>query len=463
MYEEFFGFTERPFERVRDPRYLFRSLSHTRAVEQLQDALARREGFVVVTGEPGVGKTTLCQALVHHLDRKIARALILDPRVSEDELLRLVLRDFAGAAPDASQPGVVAALGRRALIDRLSAFLNGLQRKHSSAVLVIDEAHHLPIAALDAIRLLSNLDGPDGKKLLQVCLVGEPKLGTILRTPALRPLDRRIAVRIDLESLRREEILPYVTHRLAIAGRATAVSLSPQALHLLSWHSGGLPHLVNVICDGALASACAMQTTRITGDAVARTAASLGIRRPAPSPLATAVRKTALWFASAGAASLLLATATGFVPRMSLTRTEPAPRMAEAPPALRSAPAAALDPLATPPAVAAVAPERAEPSVAPDTTPPETAASEPSAEPRYGVAVASFSLGDVAAPARVAALMAAITDLGYSVYHADVDLGPRGRWTRVIVGAFAAEADARRQQARLRSTTRFRDARLIKY
>jgi general secretion pathway protein A len=171
MYEEYYGFTEKPFSLTPDPKYLFKSASHASAFELLQYAIRRREGFIVITGDIGTGKTTLCRALLEQMDKKTFTALVLNPFLAEEDLLRLVLQEFGVVSREEIKRGRLAGISKAELVETLNEFLLSLQRLGAQAVLIIDEAQNLPLPLLEQIRILSNLE-TEKEKLLQIVLVG---------------------------------------------------------------------------------------------------------------------------------------------------------------------------------------------------------------------------------------------------------------------------------------------------
>ncbi len=281
MYEQYFGFVEKPFSLTPDPKYLYRSQSHASAFELLQYAIRRREGFIAITGDIGTGKTTLCRALLETIDRNTFTALVLNPFLSEDDLLKLVLQDFGVVSREQVKQGRLNGVSKQDLIDALYDFLLSLLPIRGSAVLIIDEAQNLPLKVLEQLRILSNLE-TDKEKLLQILLVGQLELRQLLRTPELRQLDQRISIRYELKPLSRAETANYIEHRLAVAGGAGPVAFAPAALDLVFKCSGGIPRLVNLICDRALLGAFAARTGRISRDLVAGAAETLDLQ-PAPT------------------------------------------------------------------------------------------------------------------------------------------------------------------------------------
>src|SRR5229473_1757723 len=184
MYEDYYGFAEKPFSLTPDPRFLYRSPSHAGAFELLQYAIRRREGFVVITGDIGTGKTTLCRAILEQVDRKTFTALVLNPFLSEEDLLRLILQEFGVISRDEIKRGRLVGVSKQELIETLNEFLLSLQSLHAQALLIIDEAQNLPLQVLEQIRILSNLE-TEKEKLLQIVLVGQSNLKDLLCDRAL--------------------------------------------------------------------------------------------------------------------------------------------------------------------------------------------------------------------------------------------------------------------------------------
>src|SRR5438874_8009569 len=246
MYETYYGFAEKPFSLTPDPKYLYRSESHANAFELLQYAIRRREGFVVITGDIGTGKTTLCRALLEQLDRKTFTALLLNPFLSYEDLLRIILQDFGVVSRDEIRRGRLARITKQDLIDTLNEFLLSLQSLRAQALLIIDEAQNLPLQVLEQIRILSNLE-TEKDKLLQIVLVGQSNLKDLLRRADLRQLDQRVSIRFDLKPLTQDETSAYVQHRLSVAGGGAAVSFVPKALAAVHHYTGGIPRLINLL------------------------------------------------------------------------------------------------------------------------------------------------------------------------------------------------------------------------
>jgi general secretion pathway protein A len=279
MYEDYYGFVQPPFSLTPDPRFLYRSESHDLALQQVWQAIRRKEGFIVLTGDIGTGKTTLCRTLLEQFDQTTFTALILNPFLSVEELLREVLLSFGVVSKDAMKTGRLATASKHELVRTLHDFLLSLVPLHGSAVLLIDEAQHLSADVLEEIRVLSNLETND-QKLLQVVIVGQLNLIDVLHKPDLRQLDQRISIRCYLKALTREEVEAYVTHRLWVARGSTSVTFTPKAFDLVHSISGGVPRMINLLCDRALMIGCEKQTSRIAEEHVVHAAKQLGQEIP---------------------------------------------------------------------------------------------------------------------------------------------------------------------------------------
>ena len=265
MYEEYFSLKERPFSLTPDPDFLFLSGSHQRALDHLLFGLESGEGFIVVTGDIGVGKTTVCRALLRRLPGRFATALVVNTLLTEKELLRTVLDDFGAPVPDGT---------RKDLLDALNRFLLAEAGAGRRPVLIIDEAQNLAPSLLEQVRLLSNLE-TEKRKLLQIVLFGQKELQEKLRLPQLRQFNQRITVRATILPLDLRETSRYIQHRMSVAGAAGSTFLSPAAERLLHRRSRGVPRRINQLCDRALLAACVRNAARVEPEDVARAAASL--------------------------------------------------------------------------------------------------------------------------------------------------------------------------------------------
>lgn len=279
MYESYYGFTEKPFSLTPDPKFLYRSEAHANALELLQYAIDRREGFAVITGDSGTGKTTLCRALLQQADARTLTALLLNPLLSEEELLKGILRDLGVLPRDPAR--LARTPSKQELINTLSDFLISLNPLGARAVLFIDEAQNLPLHILEQIRILSNLE-TDKEKLLQIVLVGQPNLVTVLRSPELRQLDQRVSTRCQLRPLQKNEVHAYVSHRLMVAGGTCPVTFTSLAIEAIHSCTGGIPRLINLVCDRALVGGYEAQTNRIDADRVEAAALELELAPARP-------------------------------------------------------------------------------------------------------------------------------------------------------------------------------------
>ena len=241
MYNEFYGFQEAPFNITPDPRFLFFSDRHREAYNHILFGLRERKGFIQITGEVGAGKTTVCRALLEDLGPNYRTALILNPFLTGDQLLRTILIELGLEPSD----------DRVTALQRLNQYLLDQLAEGNDVVLLIDEAQDLSPDLLEQIRLLSNLE-TDQRKLLQIVLLGQPELRDKLDDPSLRQLRQRITVRYHLAPLDRREMERYIQHRLQVVGANGRPGFSRWALGSIYRYSGGVPRLVNAVCDKAL-------------------------------------------------------------------------------------------------------------------------------------------------------------------------------------------------------------------
>ncbi|MGR3295629.1 MAG: ExeA family protein, partial [Candidatus Bathyanammoxibius sp.] len=230
MYLEFFGLKEKPFSLTPDPKYFFMSETHKTNLDLSLYGIKTREGFIVITGAIGTGKTTLCRMILEKMDRKTHSALILNPFISEDELLESILHDFGITVKDTAKRT------KQEMINQLNEFLLNALKEGENAILIIDEAQNLPTPVLEQIRILSNLE-TEKEKLLQIILVGQLGLMRLLESPQLKQLDQRISVKCQLSPLKKEEIQKYIEHRLMVAGSKGQINFTPKALALIQEYS----------------------------------------------------------------------------------------------------------------------------------------------------------------------------------------------------------------------------------
>jgi general secretion pathway protein A len=245
MYKDYFRFHEEPFNITPDPRFLYMTARHREALEHLLYGIRQRKGFICLTGEVGTGKTTLCRTLLGRLDPRFHTALILNPVLTQTQLLRAIIDEFG--IPTNRQDR----LGYLKLLNRFLLQVNG---NGDDAVLIIDEAQDMSTDSLEMVRLLSNLE-TERQKLLQIVLVGQPELKKKLARRDLRQLAQRITVRYHLQQMDRHETKQYLQHRLRVAhgdGIAPVVKFDDGAVHEIYRFSRGTPRLINAIGDKAL-------------------------------------------------------------------------------------------------------------------------------------------------------------------------------------------------------------------
>ncbi len=258
MYENFFGFREKPFKLIPNPAYLFLSWSHEEALAHLTYAVSQGDGFLAVTGEVGTGKTTLCRSFLEGLDEQTEAAFIFNPKLDAVRLLKAVNDEF-GINADVDDT--------KELIDALNVFLLDQKAKGKNVILLIDEAQNLSRDALEQLRLLSNFE-TTRHKLLQIILVGQPELGNMLDAHELRQLGQRVALRSHLSPLTPKETREYIQHRIHIASMKSAVTFSRSAYRRICQYSGGVPRLINIVCERALITAFGMNRHKISGGVV---------------------------------------------------------------------------------------------------------------------------------------------------------------------------------------------------
>ncbi|MBI4325154.1 MAG: AAA family ATPase [Chloroflexi bacterium] len=258
MYLEYYGLREPPFDLTPNPRFLFFSAKHREAFNHLLYGIRERKGFVQLTGEVGAGKTTICRAMLEQLGNHYATALILNPVLDADQLIKAIAMEFGLN---------VKGLDRLETVAAINEFLLQLVEQRQEAVLIIDEAQDLTNELLEQVRLLSNLE-TDDRKLLQIVLMGQTELRDRLNDFRLRQLRQRITVRYHLRPLRLAEVGQYVQHRLEISGAKGAPYFSGGALWRIYRYSQGLPRLVNAVCDKCLLAGFVQQRDRIDYSAV---------------------------------------------------------------------------------------------------------------------------------------------------------------------------------------------------
>ena len=240
MYEDYYGFKELPFNVTPDPRFLYRSASHRDALAYITYGVFQRKGFVAVTGEVGVGKTTVVGAFIDLFQPSLEVAFVFSTKFPFEQLLYLICRDFGLE---------VEGKNKAQMLLVLNDFLIKQNESNRNAVLIIDEAHNLSPDVLEELRMLSNLETRD-RKLLQIMLVGQPELEVILNMNEMRQLRQRIPGICRISMLNREDVENYIRYRLEIAGeRNGGVHFTADSFDEIFHYSGGIPRLINILCD----------------------------------------------------------------------------------------------------------------------------------------------------------------------------------------------------------------------
>lgn len=250
MYTRYFGLIEKPFAIAPNPRYLFMSELHREALAHLMYGLSSEGCIILLTGDVGTGKTTVCRCLIDQLPDNTDIALILNPKLSITDLLKTLCEELKIDIPDAA-PTI------KTYIDHLNAYLLDAHSRGRNTALIVDEAQNLDIEIMEQLRLLTNLE-TNTNKLLQIILIGQPELRNILSDPKLSQINQRITTRYHLEPLKVDDVTSYIEHRINIAsGTGRNVLFSEKAIRYVAKISKGIPRVINVLCDHALLGAYA--------------------------------------------------------------------------------------------------------------------------------------------------------------------------------------------------------------
>jgi general secretion pathway protein A len=257
MYNDYYHLKENPFNATADPDFFFSSKIHSEAIANLIYGIEQRKGILVVTGEIGTGKTTLCRKIFKLSAKRIKFALILNPRCSELQLLQMIVHDLGIETKSNNKYSLMQALNEFLIIE---------SSQGNNIVVVIDEAQHLTVKQLEQVRLLSNLE-TEKEKLLQIVLVGQPELHKKLHLPELRQLRQRVSVHFHMQPLEKDDIKHYIQHRINKAiidpMRSRTVAFTDQAIEKIFRYTQGSPRTINILCDRALLAGFAEDTFSI--------------------------------------------------------------------------------------------------------------------------------------------------------------------------------------------------------
>jgi general secretion pathway protein A len=296
MYKKFFALKERPFKLVPNPEYYYLSRSHEEAMAHLTYAMAQGDGFVVITGEVGTGKTTLCRVFLQNLDDQTEVAYIFNPKMGPKHLLKAIVDEFDIA---------VGSEDAQTLVDALNGYLIQKKVEGKRVILLVDEAQNLARDVLEQLRLLSNLE-TNTYKLLQIILVGQPELSDALDSYELRQLGQRITLSCHLKPLTALEVREYIEHRIHVAASHPNLQFTPAAYRNIYAFSRGIPRLINIACDRTLLTAFGLGKRKISGN-IARTAIrELSSRGGRPRKGWTELKRPVPLLAMASLALLLL-------------------------------------------------------------------------------------------------------------------------------------------------------------
>jgi general secretion pathway protein A len=286
MYENYFQFKEKPFSLTPDPKFLYLSKQYQGALDHMLYGIKQREGFMVIAGDVGTGKTTLCRCLLDRLDEDVEVALILNPMLSDMDLLRNIVHDLQIEPVQLQQPAGIIEDGstgddieieltpdtpstidwkprdhtwtnnasKKELIDALNVFLLNRHEQGRTTVLIVDEAQNLSLDVMEQIRILSNIE-TEKDKLLQIIFVGQLELNEKLKLPTLKQLNQRISIRYEISPLDMDGTKNYIEHRILVAGAASHVTFTRSAVKEVFNYSKGYPRLINLVCDRALLAA----------------------------------------------------------------------------------------------------------------------------------------------------------------------------------------------------------------
>ena len=277
VYQDYYGFSEKPFDLTPDPKYLYLSPKHKEVLAHLVYGLQENNGFLKIIGEVGTGKTMICRSFLQELRTDFSIAYVFNPAINELELLQTINSELGLPSEMDS---------KKKLVDTLNAFLLGERKKGHRVVVIIDEAQALQVKVLDQLRLLSNLE-TDTEKLIQIVLIGQPELDQLLKKSELRQLRQRITISWELLPLNRDETRGYIQHRINVALGKGRVQFARSAVELIYKYSHGIPRMINVLADRSLLIAYTMNTKKITPKIVRTAVKDVGGLTPLPTWMGT--------------------------------------------------------------------------------------------------------------------------------------------------------------------------------
>jgi type II secretory pathway predicted ATPase ExeA len=435
MYLNFYGMNEKPFTLTPDTKFLYLSKNHQDALNHFVYGIREEEWFMVLTGDIGTGKTTIVRALLERLDKDTSSALILDPLLEGEDLLRATLEDFGIGSPGGT---------RKELIGRLNQFLLGELMHGRKAVLIIDEAQHISDQALEEIRLLSNIE-TERAKLLQIILVGQAELHRKLESPLLRPLNQRISIRYHLQPLSRVDTEKYIRHRLLVAGSNGHISFSDGALYEIFKYSQGIPRLINLVCDRTLLAGYTKHTNYLDKGIVKKGAESL--RKQGATPFTIPSKGRRLLFLGVSALFLGCAFLVGFQGEDLYVKSVKFWH------SLRGhLPVIEQHPVTTP--KGGIEFTAASPY---DSNSPSMGMETQGFGHHYGIHISSYrdkrrALMDVNQ----------LRKLGYQAFTVKEDIPGKGIWYRVMFGKFRTRDEAQTMVKKIKAFKAFSDARIIR-
>ena len=255
MFNKFCGFSEKPFEVNHDPKFLYLTPSHQKALDSMIDGIKNRRGFISITGEVGTGKTTLIYSLLENLDKNVMTVYIVHSTVTFKELLKTVLLELSLGILEESEP---------AFLFRLAKHLTRLVSDETIAI-IIDEAQNLAEDVIRRLQAFSELES----KVIQVLLVGQPELEDTLNSQGLGPFKQRMIVKCQIRALTGEESLDYIDHRLKLVGSSSSQMFTPKAISMICSYAQGIPRLINILCDNAFLKGYRLSRKKIDGDIIA--------------------------------------------------------------------------------------------------------------------------------------------------------------------------------------------------